>query len=114
MFYAVLCEVGYNSKLTNKNILFKYNSTREFFVAIAVYIKKNRNSTHSLRISRVRRITVNYLGLGLCYPPQPLASVNKANLVLDNSIVNRARWFGNSLELKYKSLSMFLFWFMQE
>ena len=29
-------------------------------------------------------------------------------------IVNRARWFGNSLELQYKSLSMFLFWFMQE
>ena len=30
-------------------------------------------------------------------------------------IVNRRdRWFGNSLELQCKSLSMFLFWFMQK
>ena len=30
------------------------------------------------------------------------------------SIVNRTRWFGNSLELQRKSLSMLLFWFMQK
>ena len=27
----------------------------------------------------------NYQGLGLCYPPQPSASVDNTNLVLDNS-----------------------------
>ena len=45
---------------------------------------------------------------------QAQQSYGNATYKLRLIIVNRARWFGNSLELQYKSLSMFLFWFMQE
>ena len=41
MFYAVLAEVVYITKLTNKYILVKYNCNGKFFlVAVVVYIIK--------------------------------------------------------------------------
>ena len=45
---------------------------------------------------------------------KPSYKKHKLAKELRSIIVNRAGWFGNSLELQYKSLSMFLFWFMQE
>ena len=36
-------------------------------------------------LNEVEHDIENYQGLGLSYPPQPSASVDNANLVLDNS-----------------------------
>ena len=77
------------------NILFLWNAVKEQ--------RLQRGATHSKNryAQCVHASTLHYGVLA------------KRRRISDN-IVNRARWFGNSLELQYKSLSMFLFWFMQK
>ena len=64
MFHAVLAEVVYIVKLTDRHILVKYNCTRMFFEAVVVYIIKHTVPRTSSAISsyttRVCRITVKY------------------------------------------------------
>ena len=72
MFYAVLAEVVYIAKLTNKYILLKYNCTGKFFgsncclynktvILLTLVVYSLRTSlTISSYTTRVRIITVKY------------------------------------------------------
>ena len=68
MFYAVLAEVVYIAKLTNKYILVKYNCIGMFFlVAVVVYIIKQLFYSLSSYMSDSRLGATHLVGYQLIY-----------------------------------------------
>ena len=70
VFYAVLAEVVYIAKLTNKYVLLKYNCTGKlgyFFVAVVVYIIKQLFYSLSSYMSDTRLGATHLVGYQLIY-----------------------------------------------
>ena len=103
--------------------MFNHSHIRHFssvFVSLRDFQLITQNSSENIASRQSRCIYVNgtnkqtlsfQICITVCFCNNFFPGATR-NIVY--SIVNRARWFGNSLELQYKSLSMFLFWFMQE
>ena len=98
---------------TNRNIdvLFRKSETNS---NEQEEIDRLRKENHRLKLDNADLTQRADLNTKLKAIEQEKASLLIKVIQLLQAIVNRARWFGNSLELQYKSLSVLLFWFMQK